>query len=808
MLPNYNVRAALVGLLLGGAVVAQAQTGGVRIGTTGSPDASAVLDLSPDSTAPKGLLLPRLTLARRNAIVRPAAGLVVYQTTNTPGLYLYNGTAWVPQTNDNLGNHIATQNLSLAGNALVGTGASIGTAVGVGIRADGGLNLGQNTAGNNFYLGYQSGASNTTGIYNTFVGYQSGALNTTGGHNHFIGYQSGLKNTTGYNNQFQGLQSGVNNTTGYSNQFDGLQSGFTNTTGNQNLFSGIQSGYLNTTGIQNQFTGIQSGYSNTTGYNNLFQGYQSGRANTTGNQNVFSGLQSGYSNTTGSLGVFVGYQSGYSNTTGDQNLFVGYQSGYANTTGTQNQFVGYQSGKANTTGSQNVFSGWQSGANNTTGYGNHFDGWQSGITNTTGNQNVFSGVQSGGFNTTGDQNVFVGYQSGNNNTTGDNNVYGGYQSGYNSTTGGSNLFQGHQSGYDNSTGQNNVFMGFQAGFYNVSGSSNTALGYGAGPGGASGALTNTTAIGANVRVSQSNTVVLGNNASVGIGTNTPIAKLHVSGGVSNSFLDKGYISYFAATGGFINGQASPAQNRTVCAYFEGGNVFVDNAIHAGKLQVSSDARIKHVVGRSRSSADLALLSQLQITDYTYLDPVAHGSQVTKKVIAQEVEAVLPAAVSRSTQALPNVYARATAVQFAQGVLTLTCPTPHGLPAAGGRLRLYTAANQDLSPTVTVVDAYTVRFTASEAYAEGLFVYGKYVDDFRSVDYDALTTLNVSATQELARQVATLQAQNAALRQQQQQDRTARLADHASLETLRAELARLREAVLPSTQATAAASGNR
>ena len=30
----------------------------------------------------------------------------------------------------------------------------------------------------------------------------------------------------------------------------------------------------------------------------------------------------------------------------------------------------------------------------------------------------------------------------------------------------------------------------------------------------------------------------------------------------------------------------------------------------------------------------------------------------------------------------------------------------------------------------------------------IFVYGKYVDDFLGVDYDALSMLNISATQEL------------------------------------------------------------
>jgi hypothetical protein len=108
---------------------AQTTTGGVRIGTAGAPNASAVLDLSPDAaTAPKGLLPPRLTLTQRNNIGSPATGLVVYQTDNVPGLYVYNGSIWVLQ-GDNLGNHTATQSLNLGANKLVGNGGSQGLSI-------------------------------------------------------------------------------------------------------------------------------------------------------------------------------------------------------------------------------------------------------------------------------------------------------------------------------------------------------------------------------------------------------------------------------------------------------------------------------------------------------------------------------------------------------------------------------------------------------------------------------------------------------------------------------------------------------
>jgi hypothetical protein len=66
--------------------------GGINIGTAGIPAASSIVDIKSTS---KGVLIPRLTMGQRNLIAGPAAGLLIYQTDNTPGFYYYNGTGWL-----------------------------------------------------------------------------------------------------------------------------------------------------------------------------------------------------------------------------------------------------------------------------------------------------------------------------------------------------------------------------------------------------------------------------------------------------------------------------------------------------------------------------------------------------------------------------------------------------------------------------------------------------------------------------------------------------------------------------------------
>jgi uncharacterized protein (TIGR02145 family) len=77
----------LLSFLLFITVVADAQVG---IGTA-TPAASAQLDIS---STTKGFLPPRMTTAERNLIVTPAAGLIVFNSSNN-AIEMYTGSKWI-----------------------------------------------------------------------------------------------------------------------------------------------------------------------------------------------------------------------------------------------------------------------------------------------------------------------------------------------------------------------------------------------------------------------------------------------------------------------------------------------------------------------------------------------------------------------------------------------------------------------------------------------------------------------------------------------------------------------------------------
>ena len=141
-----------------------------------------------------------------------------------------------------------------------------------------------------------------------------------------------------------------------------------------------------------------------------------------------------------------------------------------------------------------------------------------------------------------------------------------------------------------------------------------------------------------------------------------------------------------------------------------------------------------------------MLDQIQITDYHYVDTPAQGSRLQRKVIAQQVEKILPFAVSTNSGVVPDIFRNADA---ANGWINL--PTSLKI---GERVRVIHSKGHEL---LEVLETTPASFRVSlDANVQEVFVYGREVDDLRSVDYDAISMLNVSATQELHRRVRTLE----------------------------------------------------
>jgi len=176
----------------------------------------------------------------------------------------------------------------------------------------------------------------------------------------------------------------------------------------------------------------------------------------------------------------------------------------------------------------------------------------------------------------------------------------------------------------------------------------------------------------------------------------------------------------------------------------------------------SDRRIKKDICNANAKEDLSLLQKLHVTDYRYIDEVKKGNDFTKGFIAQEVKQVFPQAVIQTADFIPDVYAQATGILCSEGKMTLSLGKNHGF-VVGDEVKLMLVDGERTATVAATPSEQSFSVEWAEPALDKVFVYGKKVEDLNAVDYDRIFTLNVSATQELARRQGLIETENAALK---------------------------------------------
>ena len=231
---------------------------------------------------------------------------------------------------------------------------------------------------------------------------------------------------------------------------------------------------------------------------------------------------------------------------------------------------------------------------------------------------------------------------------------------------------------------------------------------------------------------------------VGIGKEYPDYPLHVAGYTDTTF------SY-----GYLNSGGSVGTSSV------GGkiSIYAEHRIRAEEFNADSDIRIKNVKGQSNSKKDLELLKQVKITDYQYIDTIGKGTEEYKKVIAQELQKVLPNAVTTTKGYIPNIYSKALSVNYDKitSILKIETAEANNLKI-GDKIKLIHKNGVLTTKVTNIISDNIFTINSEEEYSE-IFVFGKEVKDFLTVDYEAISMLNVSATQELIKEIEKLKNKN-------------------------------------------------
>lgn len=443
----------------------------VGIGTN-MPDGSAILDVSSSS---KGILIPRTDTT---SVTTPASGLLIYQTSDN-SFYFFNGTKWksfsaiqsyLSDTDGDTKIYVEkNQDEDIIRFDLAGNEKMVLNKNIFGIAR---LDFKNN--GNNTFIGDSCGLNtNLTSFHNTAIGKRAMLNNSSGDLNVAIGSEC-LQNT----NAAAG----------------------TTAIGYQALRNTPYSGGETVIGYQACFNSGSSSGNSAIGYQAMYQG---GGTNSTalGYKSMYSAISLADDNTA------IGHNALYFNTENDGNTAIGSHALHKVIYGA-NTAVGAYALMNSTQAAHNVAVG-----NNSL------------FTNVNGQRNTAVGSITLNENIMGSDNVAIGHQSLKMNKSSANTAIGA-NSLQNTIFGAANVAIGTGSLGQTDAGEN-VGVGFGTLATNIYGTRNLAIGYSADVSVSN--LSNATAIGALAVVSASNSLVLGNNANVGIGISAPTEKLHVVG---------------------------------------------------------------------------------------------------------------------------------------------------------------------------------------------------------------------------------------------------------------------------------------
>lgn len=235
--------------------------------------------------------------------------------------------------------------------------------------------------------------------------------------------------------------------------------------------------------------------------------------------------------------------------------------------------------------------------------------------------------------------------------------------------------------------------------------------------------------------------------NVGINTTSPIAPLEVDGTSGT-----GPYGPYALLQAYDSGGPQYVIN-PVDGSLQLVSIYAEGYIVAGRAIVAaSDARIKNIISQSNNEEDLATINKIMITNYTMKDKVKNGNKPFKKVIAQEVEKVYPQVVNKTSNYIPNVYQSPSKIEKLTDGYLLTFNTPHNISKEAKKLQVIQIEGNMRYDIVSLPSPTQVIINAKDIKENKIFVYGELVNDFRTVDYDGLTTLNISATQQLSKTI--------------------------------------------------------
>ena len=230
-------------------------------------------------------------------------------------------------------------------------------------------------------------------------------------------------------------------------------------------------------------------------------------------------------------------------------------------------------------------------------------------------------------------------------------------------------------------------------------------------------------------------VITHSTRRIGMGTTTaPACPLHVGTGVAHSGGGARYFGYATGSLAFDSSTTDPVSVRAEHAFLT-GSYFLS----------ISDNRIKQDIEDIDDGEALQLINRIEPKKYNYIDPNRRDNEnKTIGFIAQQVEQLIPNAVITQNDFTPNMMIQLDNPVWEDNKLIYDMSFNDN---ETGKVRFYVEENEKEEEKDLEYNDGGFKF---KKQYNRVFIYGKEVNDFKTVSKDKIFAVNVSATQELSR----------------------------------------------------------
>lgn len=232
--------------------------------------------------------------------------------------------------------------------------------------------------------------------------------------------------------------------------------------------------------------------------------------------------------------------------------------------------------------------------------------------------------------------------------------------------------------------------------------------------------------------------------NIGNGVVSPAFPITISTTLSQSLSLSSYA--IAGTSSYLGNQTTPITPNIMLGIL-GTSAFNTS------FYVYSDKRIKKDINPIENSLDI--IEKLNPVIYKYIDFIEKGNLNNYGVIAQEVEHILPDIINKHKDFIPNIYKNVDSYDNKSLILSIDTTDL----SIGDSIKLYDANNKVYIRKIINIDGDKITIDEKlDDYEDGtnVFLYGKEEKEVKNINYEALFTINLKATQELYKRLKKLE----------------------------------------------------